>query len=117
MFQKRLKLIAGRCCKAVALSIVFTIFSHKSWVLRQWYAFRDHLEVTAWTDVLAVYGAMKITKKLAAAATAKLREVGELNFKHCSWRNIFYNDLAEYLRLDLSIENFFQLFSLVLSEA
>ena len=117
MFQKRLKLIAGRCCKAVALSIVFTIFSHKSWVLRQWYAFRDHLEVTAWTDVLAVYGAMKITKKLAAAATAKLREVGELNFKHSSWRNIFYNDLAEYLRLDLSIENFFQFFSLVLSEA
>ena len=71
--------------------------------------------MTAWTDVLAVYGAMKITKKLAAAATAKLREVGELNFKHCSWRNIFYNDLAEYLRLDF--ENFFQFFSLVLSEA
>ena len=84
MFQKRLKLIAGRCCKAMALSIVFTIFSHKSWVLRQWYAFRDHLEVTAWTDVLAVHGAMKITNQLAAAATAKLREVGELNFKHCS---------------------------------
>ena len=65
----------------MALSIVFTIFSPKSWVLRQWYAFRDHLEVTEWTDVLAVHGAMKITNQLAAAAAAKLRE---LNVKHCS---------------------------------
>ena len=68
MFQKRLKLIAGRCCKAVALSIVFTIFCPKSWVLRQWYAFRDYLEVTEWTDFLAVHGAMKITNQLAAGA-------------------------------------------------
>ena len=81
MFQKRLKLIAGRCCKAVALTIVFTIFSPKSWVLRKWYAFRDYLEVTEWTDFLAVHGTMKITNQLAAAAAAKLRE---LNFKNCS---------------------------------
>ena len=90
MFQKRLKLIAGRCCKAVALSVVFTIFSHKSWVLWQCYGFRDHLEVTAWSDVLAVHSAMKITNQLAAAAAAaaKFQELISATFFTMILRNI-----------------------------